>query len=171
MEAHRGVKKRTGYFLGVRLTRATAEPLTLATNTQASICMMVLPGSLTSYSKGTSFRCATMTGRARINPFHPPTHRLLCNRLPGLSRERKLELYTPTKLAHSYSLDEGLIGLLLRAWTSTAFLAIRWIWCARSASKGDQQPLRPFHLFNASRFEPAARHTAQGTTRFARIHV
>ena len=34
----------------------------------------------------------TMTGGARIKPFHPPTHRLLCNRLPGLSREGKLEL-------------------------------------------------------------------------------
>jgi hypothetical protein len=37
-------------------------------------------------------RSATMTEGARINAFHPPTHRLLCNRLPALSREGKLEL-------------------------------------------------------------------------------
>jgi hypothetical protein len=44
-----------------------------------------------------------------------------------------------SKLAHS-PFGAGLIGLLLRAWTSTDFLQIRLIWCARSASKGDQQP-------------------------------
>src|SRR5688572_25379269 len=40
----------------------------------------------------------------------------------------------------------GLIDLLLRAWASTATLQIRLVWCARSASKGDQQPLRPRFL-------------------------
>jgi len=44
-----------------------------------------------------------------------------------------------SKLAHS-PFGAGLIGLLLRAWTSTDFLQIRLIWCARSASKGDQRP-------------------------------
>ena len=38
------------------------------------------------------------------------------------------------------SLGQGLIDLLLRAWTSTDFLTIQWIWCARSASNGDEQP-------------------------------
>jgi hypothetical protein len=37
-------------------------------------------------------------------------------------------------------MGERVVDLLLRAWTTTAYLRIRWIWCARSASKGDQQP-------------------------------
>ena len=43
-----------------------------------------------------------------------------------------------------FLLGQGLVDLPLRAWTSTALLAIRLIWCARSASKGDQQPFAPF---------------------------
>jgi len=53
----------------------------------------------------------------------------------------------PSKLARS-PFGAGLIGLLLRAWTSTDFLQIRLIWRARSASKGDQQP-SPLSLWRA----------------------
>ena len=121
--------------------------------------------------------------------FHPPTHRLLCNRSPGtrlVTRcpQRSLEsrssssffsgggplslkrarTFSPTqpcarrdvRFAHVstalqrilpsslvLSSGRGLVDLLLRAWTSTAFLRIRWIWCARSASTGDHQPSGP----------------------------
>src|SRR5690348_1228282 len=45
-----------------------------------------------------------------------------------------------SKLARFF-FGQGLIGLRLRASTSTDFLSIRWIWCGRRASNGDQQPL------------------------------
>ena len=48
----------------------------------------------------------------------------------------------------------GLIGLQLRASTSTAFRKIRWIWCSRSASKGDQPAQVPLFA------EPKARYHA-----------
>jgi hypothetical protein len=57
---------------------------------------------------------------------------------------------------------QGLIDLPLRAWTSTAFLRIRWIWCARSASKGDQQPFAPLCLV-------CRLPRAQGLTRLLRL--
>src|SRR6188508_3318006 len=52
------------------------------------------------------------------------------------------DLHAPSKLARISS-GRGWIDLLLRAWTSTAFLKMRWIWCARSASKGDQPARTP----------------------------
>ena len=60
---------------------------------------------------------------------------------PGRWRDAMSEgpFNSPSKLARS-PFGAGLIGLLLRAWTSTDFLQIRLIWRARSASKGDQQP-------------------------------
>jgi len=57
-----------------------------------------------------------------------------------------------------FSTGRGWIDLLLRAWTSTDYLTIRLVWCARSASKGDQQPLRPRFLVCRGR-------RAQGLTR------
>ena len=50
----------------------------------------------------------------------------------------------------SLSLWEGLIDLLLRAWTSTGYLLIRWIRCARSASTGDQPALTPLFFWCAA---------------------
>ena len=59
---------------------------------------------------------------------------------------------SPSKLARS-PFGAGLIGLLLRAWTSTDFLQIRLIWPARSACKGDQPARTSLH----SSFRPCAR--------------
>jgi len=68
---------------------------------------------------------------------------------PGRWRDAMSEgpFNSPSKLARS-PFGAGLIGLLLRAWTSTDFLQIRLIWRARSASKGDQQP-SPLSLWRA----------------------
>ena len=60
---------------------------------------------------------------------------------------RSVPMILPSSLARS-PFGAGLIGLLLRAWTSTDFLQIRLIWRARSASKGDQQP-SPLSLWRA----------------------
>ena len=42
-----------------------------------------------------------------------------------------------------FLVGRGWIDLLLRAWTSTATLIIRLVWCARSASKGDEPAHTP----------------------------
>jgi hypothetical protein len=65
----------------------------------------------------------------------------------GETQCSKVRSNDPSKLARS-PFGAGLIGLLLRAWTSTDFLQIRLIWRARSASKGDQQP-SPLSLWRA----------------------
>ena len=62
-----------------------------------------------------------------------------------VDQSKRACLNAPSKLACSL-FGRGLIDLLLRAWASTATLQIRLVWCARSASKGDQQPLRPRFL-------------------------
>jgi len=66
----------------------------------------------------------------------------------AVSRRLSFCCNAPSKLARS-SPGRGLIDLLLRAWTSTDSLKISWIWCARSASKGDQQPSCPCSPINA----------------------
>jgi hypothetical protein len=69
---------------------------------------------------------------------------------PGSDGEH---LHDPSKLA-CISWGRGWIDLLLRAWTSTAFLKIRWIWCARSASKGDQPAHTPLPLRSQAAIVP-----------------
>ena len=54
----------------------------------------------------------------------------------------------------------GWIDLLLRAWTSTAILKIRLVWCARSASKGDQPAHTPLR-FPCAAFREHKRLTGQ----------
>ena len=80
---------------------------------------------------------------------HPPNPGRAKTRLfPGGDGEThcsKVRSNDPSKLARAL-LGRGLIDLQVRAWTSTAFLRIRLVWCARSASKGDQQPSRPLLL-------------------------
>src|SRR5687767_14752817 len=58
---------------------------------------------------------------------------------PWTSTAHKMVL--PSSLVLSQG--RGWFDLLMRAWTSTDFLGIRWIWCARSASTGDQPALTP----------------------------
>src|SRR4029079_2384067 len=63
---------------------------------------------------------------------------------PTLRTPRRAICPSARSLSQPLSLQgAGFVDLLLRAWTSTAYLRIRWIWCARSASKGDQQPSHP----------------------------
>ena len=88
--------------------------------------------------------------------FHPPDPPIA---LQSFTRDAPFSLVAmasnindPSKLARS-PFGAGLIGLLLRAWTSTDFLQIRLIWRARSASKGDQPARTPLH----SSFRPCAR--------------
>ena len=94
-------------------------------------------------------RLPKLTRPAVGEPFHPPTHRLLCNRLPGTRpfprwRWRDAEIILPSSLVGSSG--RGWIDLLLRAWTSTATIKIRLVWCARSASTGDQPARTPLVL-------------------------
>ncbi len=120
------------------------------------------------------------TSRSR---FHPPTHRLLFNRLPRDVRfaHASTTLNDPSKLGCSFprgqpgsvqtcaldrtpplmeSYDHS--GVSRSASTRTDLAAPPSLWCARSASKGDQQPLRP-------RFLVCRGPRAQGLTRL--IHL
>jgi hypothetical protein len=81
--------------------------------------------------------------RKRANPTFGTPRRVL------FRSEHPLFEMVPSKLAHTL-FGRGLIDLPVRAWTSTDFLTIRLIWCARSASKGDQQPSRPSHFWCAA---------------------
>ena len=74
--------------------------------------------------------------------LHPPspTH---ADRAPTQARAAMKSAY-----ARPPSSGRGLFDLLVRAWTSTDYLKIRWVWCARSASKGGQQPSSPLSSYN-----------------------
>ena len=72
-------------------------------------------------------------------PSHPPTpRRAETRRVPtSTAYERSFQARS------CFLVGRGWIDLLLRAWTSTATLIIRLVWCARSASKGDQPAHTP----------------------------
>ncbi len=135
---------------------------------------MLLPSSIVPLSIGMgrvtacALRgCRALSLRSPFSPsnpgrkhFHPPTHRLLCNRLPGsptrptdcfanrlpgtrpFPRRRWRDAvcedpFQPSFQACLYVPPQGgLGGFQLRASTSTAYLKIRWVWRARWASKG-----------------------------------
>ena len=77
--------------------------------------------------------------RSPFSPAPPGAGRALFPSGDGDTQCSKIHSNDPSKLAGTL-LEAGLISLLLRAWTSTAFLKMRLIPCARSASKGNQQP-------------------------------
>ena len=80
---------------------------------------------------------AALSLRSRSHPPNP-AHAETCAS-PSVDDEThcsKVRSNHPSKLACTSFLRGGLGGFQLRAWTSTGFLKIRWIWCTRSASKG-----------------------------------